>query len=115
MLADKKKMLLQECLEKCSHREYLAWMQFYKQQWKELSLTDYHLLRIAQRAHQALVKKPGEITLQHEMLTLEEIEGKKEETPELSVEEATILSKSRWGMILQKCGVKPKETKAKDR
>ena len=76
MLADKKGMLLQECLEKCSHREFLAWVYFYQEQWKELSLTDYHLLRVSQRIHQGWAKHPNKITMDHQRI---EFEGEEKE------------------------------------
>jgi len=112
MLADKKGMLLQECLEKCSHREYLGWIYFYREQWKELSLTDYHLLRVSQRVHQGWAKHANKIMMEHQMIIFE---GEKKKEPKLSVEERTAVAKSRWGGYLEAHSVKPKMTKAENK
>lgn len=86
-------------------------MAYYKDEWEELSLSDYYLMRIAQRIHQSLVRNPGKITLEDQKIVFkDDIEETK-----MSIENATAIAKARWGVILKSAEVKYKVTKSEDK
>ena len=64
-----------------SYREYLAWLAWIDAQWDQPSLTDYHLMRVAQRVQQVLAKNPGQISLEHQQV---KFERKKAEAPPMT-------------------------------
>lgn len=48
-------MPVTECLSRVTHREYLIWMERFREEWNEPSRTDYYLMQIA--ATQIMSKK----------------------------------------------------------
>ena len=61
-----------------THREYVARLAWIDAQWEQPSLTDYYLMRVAQRVQQVLAKNPGQIGLEHQQV---KFERKKAEAP----------------------------------
>lgn len=50
-------MGLNECVEKHTYRQYLAWMEYLRQQWNEKTPIIYYLAQIAQEVRQTRFKK----------------------------------------------------------
>lgn len=88
-------MPLRECMQKTTHREYLAWMDWLDDQWEKPSRTDNYLMQIALEIRSVLSKNPRSIKLQHFLL---KFLGKE---PELTPEQATRQAKARWGGVIR--------------
>lgn len=78
-------------MQKTTHREYLAWMDWLNEEWERPSRSDNYLMQIAAEVRRVLSKKPNSIKLRDFLLKF-----KKQKPKELTLEEATKQSKRRW-------------------
>jgi hypothetical protein len=59
-------------MERVSNREYHTRVQWLEEvEWPRLSITDYYLMRVAQRAHQIFKQNPERISLEDQRLEFE--------------------------------------------
>lgn len=88
-------MSLTECVEKHTHRQYLAWMEYLKQQWNVQTPIIYYLMQIAQEIRQSRFGRNKIIYLKDLLIPF--IFTKKVElTPEEEKKAKVAKSKSSW-------------------
>ena len=84
-------MPLRRCMEEHTHREYLTWMVWLKEERQTPKLTDYYLMQLAAEVRRVLSKKPNSIKMEHFEL--------KSSTEKESLEQnklAADMAKTRW-------------------
>jgi len=61
-------------MERVRHKEFVAWMFWLRDQWNKPNLTQYYLMRIAQRVQQSVVRQEDQnkITIDHQLLEFRE-------------------------------------------
>ncbi len=79
-------------MEKTTHREYLAWINWLDEQWNHPSRSDNYQMQTAQVVRQVLHKKPADVKLSHFHIKFTK---EKSQTPE-DKERILKQSKSRW-------------------
>ena len=84
-------MSVDECMKRVRHREYLAWMAKFREEWNEPSRSDYYLMQIA--AAMIRMKKGG---LDQLKIPFKFKEGPTKEEAKMTAETATELAKARW-------------------
>lgn len=85
-------MSLDECMQKTTHRVYLAWIDWLDEQFNHPSKSDNYLMQIAQTIRQVLHKKPASVKLSHFVLKFKK---EKPQTPQ-DKKMTTKQSKFRW-------------------
>ncbi len=85
-------MPLRKCIESHTHREYLTWLAYIEEEWKEPNRTDFYLMQISQEMRRTVSKNPNRIKLEHFRLKF----GTKQEKQRMDMEQ----SKSFWKQVL---------------
>ena len=87
-------MSLRDCMEQHTHREYLAWMEWLDEEWKQPETTDFYLMQVAQEVARKFARNPRAIKLEN--FVLEFSEKQKEKPQPKTKAEAAAMSKSIW-------------------
>ena len=58
-------------MESISNRKFLAWVQWFKDQWNNPSLTHYYLMQLSRDVRRCLAKNPNAITSEQSRLQFE--------------------------------------------
>lgn len=77
-------MTVRECIEKHTHKEYLMWMAYFEEEWKQPQLRDYYLMQIAQEVRRVLSKNPNRVKMEDFKIQFQEAVEQKGYDPELS-------------------------------
>lgn len=88
-------MPVDECQRRVRHREYLAWMAKFRDEWNEPSRSDYYLMQIA--AAVIRMKKGG---LDKLRIPFQFKDAAAKDGPKMTAETATEIAKARWSTRL---------------
>ena len=56
-------MSLDECIQKHTYRQYLAWLEWLQEEQNNPSASDYYLMSIAAEVRRSVVKQPSSVKL----------------------------------------------------
>lgn len=96
-LASELGMTLNECMTKVSWPEYLLWCQWFDSQWSVPDLTDYYLMRLTHQVAMQGRTRSKAFNSEHYRLKFKSTTQK--QLPQITVEQATALSKARWSRL----------------
>ena len=83
-------MPVSECIRRVSYREYLGWMERFKEEWNSPSRTDYYLMQIAMVL---LGTKKGKVD---DLKIPFKFKSETHHDVTMTAEQATAMAKARW-------------------
>lgn len=83
-----------------THREFVTWQVWLLLQLNHPGLTEHYLMLIAAEIRRVLHKRPRSVKQEHMLLKFDL--GPLNTKPKVSLEQATIDSKARWGLRMGK-------------
>lgn len=94
-----------------SNREFLAWCAWFEKRWERLTLTDYYLMRVAQRVEQAPIipEHKNKITLESQKIVFEEAKPTKPVTNEEKVKNNLEKAKAEKAILFAITGYNKKK------
>lgn len=108
-------MSLGQCIKSHSHREYLAWMDYFQEEMNVPDRTDHYLMAIACEVRRVLQERPAQIKPEHFKI---KFEWRDPDAPrklsQAEIDSAKLKWFSMFGMPVEEVAYKPPEQEVRE-